>query len=63
MIIAMAAEIIITPDQFIVFRDDHTVSITDDRKKAEQIARHFKRLQPSSRVVVQDGKTNKIIKV
>ena len=54
----MAAETIII-DQFIVFRDAHTVSITDDRKKAEQIARHFKRLQPSSKVVVQDTKTNK----
>ena len=54
----MAAEIVVTPDRFIVFRDDDTVSITDNRKKAEQIARHFKRLQPASTVVVRDNKTN-----
>ena len=54
----MAAEIVVTPDRFIVFRDDDTVSITDNRKKAEQIARHFKRLQPTSRIVVQDLTTN-----
>ena len=54
----MAAEIVVTPDRFIVFRDDDTVSITDNRKKAEQIARHFKRLQPTSTIIVQDKTTN-----
>jgi hypothetical protein len=53
----MAAEIVVTPDRFIVFRDDDAVTITDNRKKAEQIARHFKRLQPASTIVVQDDKT------
>jgi hypothetical protein len=55
----MSVEIIVTPDQFIVVRDDHTVSITEDRKKAEQIARHFKRLRPASKVVVHNSRTNK----
>jgi hypothetical protein len=55
----MAAEIIVTPDQFLVVRDDRTVSITEDRKKAEQVARHFKRLRPASKVVVQNSRTNK----
>ncbi len=54
----MAAEIVVSPDRFIVFRDDDTVSITDNRKKAEQIARHFKRLQPTSTIIVQDKTTN-----
>jgi hypothetical protein len=53
----MAAEIVVTPDRFIVVRDDDTVSITDDRKKAERIASHFKRLQPASKIVVQDATT------
>jgi uncharacterized membrane protein len=54
----MAAEIVVTPDRFVVVRDDDTVSITSDRKKAEQIARHFKRLQPASKIVVKDTTTN-----
>jgi hypothetical protein len=37
----MSAEILVTPDRFIVVRDGDTVSITSDRKKAERIARHF----------------------
>jgi hypothetical protein len=54
----IAEKIVITPDRFMVFRDDHTVSVTADAKKADRIARHFKRLQPQSKVAVQDKMTN-----
>lgn len=42
------------PDRFIVLRDEHMVTITSDLRKAEQIARHFKRLQPTATVQVRD---------
>ncbi len=50
----MPPEIVVTSNQFIILRDDHTVSITDDRKRAEQIARHFRRLQPASKIIIHD---------
>jgi hypothetical protein len=54
----MTTETAATMDRFIVLRDDNTISITGDRKRAEQIARHFKRLQPTSKIVVEDRATN-----
>ncbi len=48
------------PDRFIVLRDGRTVSIAPDRKRAEQIARHFKRLQPRATVIVQDLATDDV---
>jgi hypothetical protein len=41
-------------DRFVVLRDDRTVTLSAEHKKAQQIARHFKRLQPGARIVVQD---------
>lgn len=41
-------------NRFVVLRDGRTVTLASDHKKAQQIARHFKRLQPTSTVVVQD---------
>ncbi len=38
----------------IVLRDELVVTVTPDRSKAEQIARHFKRLQPTATVQVRD---------
>ena len=54
----MAADFLVAPDRFIVVRDKHIVAVTDDRKKAEQIVRHFKRLRPNSKVVIQDTATD-----
>jgi hypothetical protein len=50
-------------DRFAVLRDGHTVSLAPDRRKAEQIARHFKRLQPTSTVVVKDLTTERAAEV
>ena len=36
----------------------YVVSITGDRKKADQIAGYFKRRQPASKVIIRDTKTN-----
>jgi len=54
----VAADFLVSTDQFIVVRDEHMVTVTDDRKKAEQIARHFKRVQPNSKVIIQDAATD-----
>jgi len=40
--------------RFVVLRDGRTISLSPDRKKAEQIARHFRRLQPAAAIVVRD---------
>ncbi len=54
----MPAEIVVTSNQFMILGDDHPVSITDDRKKAEQIACHFTRLQPASKIIIHDTAAN-----
>jgi len=41
-------------DRFVVLRDGRTVTLSSERKKAQQIARHFKRLQPGATIMVQD---------
>ena len=41
-------------ERFVVLRDGRTISLSPDRKKAEQIARHFRRLQPAAAIVVRD---------
>ena len=41
-------------DRFVVLRDGRTVTLSPEQKKAQQIARHFKRLQPAATIVVQD---------
>ncbi len=41
-------------DRFVVLRDGRTVTLSPEHKKAQQIARHFKRLQPAATIVVQD---------
>ena len=41
-------------DRFVVQRDGRTLSLSPDRRKAEQIARHFRRLQPAAAIVVRD---------
>jgi hypothetical protein len=41
-------------DRFVVRRDGRTISLSADRKKAEQIARHFRRLQPTATIIVED---------
>jgi hypothetical protein len=51
---ALAATPQSIPERFIVLRDERPISITFDRRKAEQIARHFKRLQPAATVQVRD---------
>ena len=51
---ALAATSRSIPDRIIVLRDERTASITADRKKAEQIARRFKRLQPAATILVRD---------
>ena len=45
-------------NRFVVLRDGRTVTLASDHKKAQQIARHFKRLQPTATVVVQDLSTD-----
>jgi len=45
-------------ERFVVLRDGRTVTLASDHKKAQQIARHFKRLRPDSTVVVQDLSTD-----
>jgi len=42
-VIVLSAAIIVTDEQFIVFRDDDTVSITNDRRKTSFFARHSER--------------------
>jgi len=41
-------------DRFVVLRDGRTVTLSPEHKKAQQIARHFKRLRPGATIVVQD---------
>jgi hypothetical protein len=41
-------------DRFVVLRDGRTVTVSAEHKKAQQIARHFKRLRPTATIVVQD---------
>jgi hypothetical protein len=41
-------------DRFAVLRDGRTVTLSPEHKKAQQIARHFKRLHPAATIVVQD---------
>ena len=50
----MSVESVGSTDRFVVLRNGRTLTLAPDRKKAQQIARHFKRLQPKSTVVVQD---------
>jgi hypothetical protein len=54
---AMFVESAGSTDRFVVLRDGRTVTLSPDQKKAQQIARHFKRLQPAATVVVQDLST------
>jgi len=53
----MMASTMAPVDRFVVLRDGHTVSLTSNRRKARQIARHFKRLRPTSTIVINDLST------
>ena len=54
---AMFVESAGSTDRLVVLRDGRTVTLAPDHRKAQQIARHFKRLQPASTIVVQDLST------
>ena len=56
----MSAERAAKFDQFAIHLDGRMISLSHDRKKARKIARHFKRLQPTSTIMVRDLATKNV---